>query len=68
MKKTDLYIKIEKINEFAPKFDKDLYMFYVDENSATNKTVDFITAVDEDGEEDGIFGKVHYKLKNGQNR
>ena len=59
-------IKIESINQYAPQFDKEFYVFSLDENSSFNTTIDYIVAYDNDTLED--YGRVFYELKNGQDR
>ena len=62
----DITIKIDSINQYAPQFENEIYMFYVDENSPYNTTVGFLHASDNDTFEH--FGQVFYELKNGQDR
>ena len=62
----DVKIKIDSINQYAPQFENEIYMFYVDENSPYNTTVGFLHASDNDIFEQ--FGLVFYELKNGQDR
>ena len=62
----DIRIKIDSINQYAPQFANDIYMFYVDENSAYNTTVGYLKAFDNDTF--GQFGRVYYELNNGQDR
>lgn len=47
-------------------FEKELYSFYVDENSSFNTTIDYVKAYDNDTFEN--YGRVFYELKNGQDR
>jgi hypothetical protein len=61
-----LFIKIEIINQYSPVFEKELYSFYVDENSSFNTTIDYVKAYDNDTFEN--YGRVFYELKNGQDR
>jgi len=61
-----LFIKIEIINQYSPVFEKELYSFYVDENSPFNTTINYVKAYDNDTFEN--FGRVFYELKNGQDR
>lgn len=65
--KADLFIKVETINEFTPKFDQDIYSFTLNENSEFNTTVGYVNAFDGDSNK-GLFGDISYILKNGQNR
>ena len=60
----DLFITVETINRFAPEFESDVYMYYVDENSPFNTTVGFLKAYDNDTLDD--YGQISYSLKNGQ--
>lgn len=62
----DLFIEIETVNQHAPKFEKDTYVFYVNENAPLNTTVDHIKASDHDLF--GEYGQIRYELKNGQER
>ena len=62
----DIAIKIDSINQFAPQFENEIYMFHVDENSEFNTTVGFLRAFDNDTAEH--FGLISYELKNGQER
>jgi hypothetical protein len=59
-------IRIESINQYAPQFGKEFYVFFLDENSPFNTTIDYIVAYDNDTLED--YGHVFYELKNGQDR
>jgi cadherin 23 len=61
-----MFVKIEIINQYSPQFEKDLFTFYVDENSPFNTTIDFLYAYDNDTL-DG-YGRIQYELKNGQDR
>ena len=61
-----MFIKIEIINQYSPVFEKELYSFYVDENSSFNTTIDYVKAYDNDTFEN--YGRVFYELKNGQDR
>jgi hypothetical protein len=62
----DLFIEIETVNQHAPKFDNDTYVFHVNENAPLNTTVSYIKARDSDLF--GEYGQVRYELKNGQER
>ena len=62
----NLVIKIDSINQFAPKFAKEFYVYYLNENSPYNTTIDYIYAYDNDTLDD--FGRIYYELKNGQER
>jgi len=62
----DLFIEIETVNQHAPKFERDTYVFYVNENARLNTTVDHIKASDHDLF--GEYGQIRYELKNGQER
>lgn len=64
--RTDLLIKIEYTNQYAPQFINKSYLFRVFENAPFNSTVGYLIAFDNDTYHD--FGKVSYELKNGQNR
>ena len=59
-------IKIETINQYAPQFNDEIYVFNVDENAAFNTTIGFLKAYDNDTAEN--FGSITYELKNGQER
>lgn len=62
----NLLIKIDSINQYAPQFEKEFYVYYLNENSAFNTTIDYLLAFDNDTLED--FGQISYELKNGQDR
>lgn len=64
--RTDLFIRIQYTNQYAPQFINKSYLLRVDENSDYNTTVGFLKAFDNDTYEE--FGEVTYELKNGQNR
>jgi hypothetical protein len=64
--RVDLHIYVERINQHAPQFDADYYVFHVDENSIKNTTVGFIKAFDLDTTDE--YARIHYELKNGQDR
>jgi hypothetical protein len=64
----ELFINIESINEYPPKFNRDLYLFDLNENSAFNTTVGYVQAYDDDLKHSQLFGNFYYTLKNGQNR
>ena len=64
--RVDMFVQIEKINQYVPKFEHDLYVFHVDENSPFNTTIAYLTAFDNDTLDN--FGRILYELKNGQNR
>lgn len=68
MTHTDLYIKIEGVNQYAPRFDIDeaAYQFEIPENSVYNTTVGLVHATDSDSYDN--FGEIRYELKNGQQR
>ncbi len=66
MTRVDLFIKIEGVNQFAPKFDQQAFTFIIDENSPFNTTVGILTATDPDSFSD--YGVIRYELKNGQER
>ena len=59
----DLFIKIEAVNQHAPKFEKEVYVFHITEHSSYNSTVGVVLAIDLDSESE-IFGKVIYKMVN----
>ncbi|CAF0900840.1 unnamed protein product [Brachionus calyciflorus] len=63
---SDVFIKIENINEHGPEFEKKIYTLLVDENSPFNTTVGYLQAYDNDTF--GDYGKIYYELKNGQDR
>jgi hypothetical protein len=66
MTRADLFVKIEGVNQFAPKFDQQVFTFFIDENSAFNTTVGVLTATDPDSFSN--YGVIRYELKNGQDR
>jgi hypothetical protein len=66
MTSADLFINIEGINQYAPKFDQEIYTFYLNENSPFNTTIGYLNATDPDQFLD--YGLVKYELKNGQER
>lgn len=62
----ELNINVEVINKYAPRFEKQAYYFYVDENAPFNTTVGYLNAVDNDTYAN--FGSISYKMRNGQER
>lgn len=62
----NLMIQIDSINRFAPKFPKEFYVYYLNENSPYNTTIDYISAYDNDTLDD--YGRIYYELKNGQEK
>ena len=54
------------MNQYAPKFEQEVFTFLLEENAAPNTTVGLLNATDPDRFAD--FGLVRYELRNGQDR